>query len=189
MGGSRMSPSRYSRFLKPCFFARSEPNSTIFCELSTAMICLDFPPPATAPAFSRPRQDRPPKSAKKQRDQHSRASACQDRPERNRGRNGPLIRRNIRAPYPRVCAKPGPKRFGRAAFLGQIFAEGANDVANPAPGAVLRVPAWPSRGRHSCWSGDRPPVRPQASAGPGGRNARLAHAEDGNRSLVRRRRG
>ena len=37
IGGSSMSPSRYSRFLKPCSCASFAPNSTIFGELSIAM--------------------------------------------------------------------------------------------------------------------------------------------------------
>ena len=37
IGGSCMSPSRYSRFLNPCFFASCDANSTIFGELSTAI--------------------------------------------------------------------------------------------------------------------------------------------------------
>src|SRR6266508_2796952 len=37
IGGSSISPSRYSRFLNPCFFASCDPNSTIFGELSMAI--------------------------------------------------------------------------------------------------------------------------------------------------------
>ena len=42
IGGSSMSPSRYSRFLIPCFFASCAPNSTIFGELSMAITLRAF---------------------------------------------------------------------------------------------------------------------------------------------------
>jgi hypothetical protein len=157
IGGSSMSPSRYSRLAKPCFFASCAPNSTIFGELSIAMTLR-------AVLASKLRKRALARAEIGHGQRRSNVIKCAPAPARNGpahncGRICPRAHRNIRAPCPGVCANQLSAVRSRD-VSGISRASNAVKLLQRAARASVRSCLRSGRNKHFSPRGDLRPRRP-----------------------------